>query len=90
MKLQKSIFSFCLFIGFTITGCQTDESGSAGSSTVGMTGNVKTQGVYTTLAMPDVDLDMPASGYSQKTLSGRVRFRQQSLPVTALTISSSK
>jgi len=59
-----------LFIMLGISGCETDNSGSAGNSMAGLTGNIKTQGVYTTLTMPDSGLDMPASGYMQKTSFG--------------------
>jgi len=61
----------CSLMVFGITGCvTTGKNGSAGANTPGMTGNIKTQGVYTTLAMNGTDLDMPASGYIQKNSFG--------------------
>jgi len=48
----------CVLIPLGITGCQTGENGVGGS--------LKAQGVYTTLAMSDFGLDLPASGYVQK------------------------
>src|SRR3974390_2344430 len=51
----------CVLIAFGITGCQTD-----GSNRTAVQGSVKSLGVYTTLAIPDLGLDLPASGYTQR------------------------
>jgi hypothetical protein len=53
-----------LFI-LEMAGCQTE-----GTSTTGLSGNVKTQGVYTTLALKDVGLNMPGAGYLTKSSFG--------------------
>jgi len=54
-----------------ITGCETtDENSSTGNGAVAVTGDMKTQGVYTTLAMNDSSLDLPAGGYVQKSSFG--------------------
>ena len=55
----------CLLFSLGITGCQTDEN-----SITGLSGNIKSQGVYTTLAMADPGLDMPGSGYLSKSSFG--------------------
>jgi hypothetical protein len=51
----------CVLIAFGITGCQTD-----GSDPTEVRGVFKSEGVYTTLALPDLGLDLPASGYTQR------------------------
>ena len=54
-----------LLIACGITGCQTGEN-----TTAGFSGNTKTQGVYTTIAIPDLGLDLPATGYMEKSSFG--------------------
>jgi hypothetical protein len=51
----------CVLTVFAITGCQTD-----GSDPAAVRGSVKSQGVYTTRDIPDLGLDLPASGYTQR------------------------
>ena len=51
----------CLLFMFWPAGCQTGPDGGSSGN-----GTIKTRGVYTTLAMPEVGLDLPASGYVQK------------------------
>jgi hypothetical protein len=55
----------CLIIALGFAGCQTDENHGTGFS-----GNIKSQGVYTTLAIPDMGLDMPGAGYLSKSTFG--------------------
>lgn len=72
MKFQDRFLfiSAVLFITLGISGCETDQGGSAGGGAVAITGNVKSQGVYTTLAINDAGLDMPAAGYIEKSSFG--------------------
>jgi hypothetical protein len=49
------------FFTLAITGCDTGGDGANG-----FTGNIKSQGVYTTLAVFGEGLDLPGSGYFQK------------------------
>jgi hypothetical protein len=51
----------CVLIALGISGCQTDGTNPSAAS-----GSVKSQGVYTTLAIPEPGLDLPASGYTQR------------------------
>jgi len=53
------------FIVLGITGCQT---GGGGSTSTG--GIFKTRGVYTTLALTEPGLDLPAGGYTQTSSFG--------------------
>ena len=55
----------CLLFSLGVTGCQTGENSAAGLS-----GNIKSQGVYTTLAITDPGLDLPGSGYLSKSSFG--------------------
>src|SRR5215813_10273635 len=54
-----------VLLAFGITGCQTD-----GGNSPGVGGSVKTRGVYATIAIPDLGLDLPASGYRQRDSFG--------------------
>lgn len=55
----------CVLIACGVAGCQTD-----GSNPTAVRGSVKSLGVYTTLAIPDLGLDLPASGYTQRDSFG--------------------
>jgi hypothetical protein len=59
-----------LLTALGMAGCEMDESNPDGSNAAGFTGNIKTHGVYTTLAIPDAGLDLPASGYLEKNSFG--------------------
>ena len=52
-----------LLMACGLVGCQT-----SGNSTIsGLSGNIKPQGVYTTIALDDPGLEMPGSSYLQKS-----------------------
>ena len=51
-----------------MTGCQT--GGNDSDNNAVLTGNVKTQGVYTTIALPNSSLEMSAAEYTQKKSFG--------------------
>jgi len=67
MKLRHRIFflSAVALVAVGVTGCQTGQNTSSGFS-----GTVKERGVYTTLDIPDLGLNLPATGYLQKTAFG--------------------
>jgi hypothetical protein len=67
MKFYNSAqFGFaCLLIALGFTGCQTGQNGATGLS-----GNIKSQGVYSTLSIPDMGLEMPGAGYMSKSTFG--------------------
>lgn len=72
---SQNVISFvfaCLLVLFGAAGCVTTDSDSTGNTggNAGVMGNVKSQGVYTTLAIPDMGLVMPARGCIQKTSFG--------------------
>lgn len=65
---MKSIISaglsyISLLLVFAVSGCQTAENVPAGFSR-----NLKTQGVYTTLAATDPELDLPGLNYMTKSV----------------------
>ena len=51
----------CVLCAIVLAGCETGDN-----SPGGFTGNIKSQGVYTTLALTGHGLDMPGPGYLQK------------------------
>lgn len=53
-----------LLLAFMLSGCDTPDGGG------GPTGNMKTQGVYTTLAQTNHPFDMPASAYVTRNSFG--------------------
>jgi hypothetical protein len=68
MKIGHLVSLACVLLVFAITGCETGDN--AGSAGVGGGGNMKTQGVYTTLALSKPGLDLPGTAYSPKTSFG--------------------
>ena len=67
MNLRRFILFSLVLVACGLSGCQTDENTSTGNGTAALTGNVKTRGVYTTLATRNEELDMSASEYLQQS-----------------------